>query len=105
MIPLWTIIVSLIGRVCVCVSAPQDDKLILDAPPKQPNPRPRRHRRDTSNDPLDLVVRARTHTHTRTLAAELFHLLVELMQVCALQLACTVLSHIKTLAVAQFGAC
>lgn len=51
----WTV-------VCGCVSTPQDDKLILDAPPKQPKPRSRRHRRDTSNDLLDLVVIVMTRT-------------------------------------------
>ncbi|XP_075900009.1 plexin-B2-like [Nelusetta ayraudi] len=48
---------AFVGDASCHVNILQDDKLILDAPPTQPKPRSRRHRRDTSNDPLDLVVK------------------------------------------------
>ncbi|XP_054655754.1 plexin-B2-like isoform X2 [Dunckerocampus dactyliophorus] len=48
---------AFVGDASCHVSILQDDKLILDAPLSQPRARTKRQRRDTSNDPLELVVK------------------------------------------------
>uniref|UniRef100_A0A667YS91 Plexin b2b n=1 Tax=Myripristis murdjan TaxID=586833 RepID=A0A667YS91_9TELE len=45
-----------VGEVPCVVNTLQDDKLFLDPPSSQPK-RSRRHRRDTSSEPLDLVIK------------------------------------------------
>lgn len=46
-----------VGDALCHVNILQDDKLILEAPSSQPRARSRRQRRDTTNDPLELLVK------------------------------------------------
>ncbi|GLD48245.1 plexin-B2-like protein, partial [Lates japonicus] len=48
---------AFVGDASCHVNILQDDKLILDAPSSQPKARSKRHRRDTTNNLLDLVVK------------------------------------------------
>ncbi|XP_060931676.1 plexin-B2-like [Limanda limanda] len=48
---------AFVGDASCHVNILQDDKLILEAPSTQPNARSKRHRRDTTNDLLELVVK------------------------------------------------
>uniref|UniRef100_A0A3Q3Q2T7 Sema domain-containing protein n=1 Tax=Monopterus albus TaxID=43700 RepID=A0A3Q3Q2T7_MONAL len=48
---------AFVGDASCHVNILQDDKLILEAPSSQPRARSKRQRRDTTNDPLDLVVK------------------------------------------------
>ncbi|XP_078138497.1 plexin-B2-like [Centroberyx gerrardi] len=46
-----------VGDVPCLVNTLQDDKLFLDPPSTQPRARSKRHRRDTSSEPLDLLIK------------------------------------------------
>ncbi|XP_040885699.1 plexin-B2a [Toxotes jaculatrix] len=48
---------AFVGDASCHVNILQDDKLILEAPSSQPRARSKRHRRDTTNDLLELVVK------------------------------------------------
>uniref|UniRef100_A0A3P8UYJ5 Plexin b2a, tandem duplicate 1 n=1 Tax=Cynoglossus semilaevis TaxID=244447 RepID=A0A3P8UYJ5_CYNSE len=48
---------AFVGDASCTVNILQDDKLILDAPSSKPSARSKRQRRDTNNNPLDLVVK------------------------------------------------
>ncbi|XP_070709553.1 plexin-B2-like [Pempheris klunzingeri] len=48
---------AFVGDASCHVNILQDDKLILEAPSSQPKARSKRQRRDTTNDPLELVVK------------------------------------------------
>ncbi|KAG7496795.1 plexin-B2-like [Solea senegalensis] len=48
---------AFVGDASCHVNILQDDKLILEAPSSQPGARSKRHRRDTTNDLLELVVK------------------------------------------------
>ncbi|XP_033846131.1 plexin-B2a [Periophthalmus magnuspinnatus] len=48
---------AFVGDATCHVNILQDDKLILEAPSTQPRARSKRQRRDTTNDPLELVVK------------------------------------------------
>ncbi|KAM4712047.1 plexin-B2-like isoform 1-T3 [Anableps anableps] len=48
---------AFVGDAACNINILQDDKLILEAPSSQPGPRSKRHRRDMTNNMLDLVVK------------------------------------------------
>ncbi|KAG7455798.1 hypothetical protein MATL_G00244860 [Megalops atlanticus] len=48
---------AFVGDAKCVVSTLQDDRLYLDPPSTQPKARSKRHRRDTSSDPLDLMIK------------------------------------------------
>ena len=54
---------AFVGDVPCVVNTLKDDKMFLEPPTTQPMARSKRQRRDTSSDPLDLLVSTQMHTH------------------------------------------